>query len=90
MQGIEPKFHSSLIDRMKYYRDLLNEIDNECDNRSSDFISQTSELDELYDDYLMNKKKLENSIRNYRQHHLDLRKLVTAGLRELRKKVKQQ
>ncbi|UOU97027.1 hypothetical protein MUU74_11030 [Chryseobacterium daecheongense] len=88
MQGIEPKFHSSLIERMKYYRYLLSEMHNEADLQSSEIISQTSELDELYDDYLMNKKKLENSIKNYRQYHLDLRKLVTARLRELKRKVR--
>lgn len=90
MQGIDPKFHSSLIDRMKYYRYLLNEINNESDIQSSDIISRTSELDELYNEYLMNKKQLENSIKNYRQYHLDLRKSVTARLRELKRKVRQE
>jgi uncharacterized protein YlxW (UPF0749 family) len=87
MQGIEPKFHSSLVDRMKYYSNLLS-ANHIQDIHSSDSIAQISELEELYEDYLMNKRKLEESIKNYRQYHNDLRRSLNTKLRELRREIK--
>lgn len=89
MQGIEPKFHSSLTDRMEYYRSLLKKINDEADIQPSDMISKVSELSELYEDYLAQKRQLEKSIKNYRQYHNDLRKQLTLKVRELKRKVRQ-
>ncbi|PIF45453.1 hypothetical protein CLU96_2458 [Chryseobacterium sp. 52] len=89
MQGIEPKFHSSLTDRMDYYRGLLKKIADDPEIQPSDMISRVSELSELYEDYLANKRQLERSIKSYRQYHNDLRKHLTLRVRELRRKVKQ-
>lgn len=89
MQGIEPKFHSSLTDRMDYYRVLLKKTDLDSDIQPSDMISRISELGKLYEDYLANKKQLEKSIKNYRQYHNDLRKQLTLRVRELRRKTRQ-
>ncbi|CEJ71588.1 hypothetical protein [Chryseobacterium oranimense] len=89
MQGIEPKFHSSLTDRMEYYRGLLKKTAGDPEIQPSDMISKISELSELYEDYLAQKKQLERSIKNYRQYHDDLRKQLTLRVRELKRKVKQ-
>ncbi|STD00710.1 hypothetical protein [Chryseobacterium carnipullorum] len=89
MQGIEPKFHSSLTDRMDYYRVLLKKNAVDSDIQPSDMISRISELGKLYEDYLANKKQLEKSIKNYRQYHNDLRKQLTLRVRELRRKTRQ-
>lgn len=89
MQGIEPKFHSSLTDRMDYYRVLLKKTAVDSDIQPSDMISRISELGKLYEDYLANKKQLEKSIKNYRQYHNDLRKHLTLRVRELRRKTRQ-
>ncbi|MDN5423367.1 hypothetical protein [Chryseobacterium carnipullorum] len=89
MQGIEPKFHSSLTDRMDYYRVLLKKTAVDSDIQPSDMISRISELGKLYEDYLANKKQLEKSIKNYRQYHNDLRKQLTLRVRELRRKTRQ-
>ncbi|SIS59483.1 hypothetical protein SAMN05421639_10968 [Chryseobacterium shigense] len=89
MQGIEPKFHSSLTDRMDYYRVLLKKTAIDSDIQPSDMISRISELGKLYEDYLANKKQLEKSIKNYRQYHNDLRKQLTLRVRELRRKTRQ-
>ncbi|KXH81154.1 MULTISPECIES: hypothetical protein [Chryseobacterium] len=89
MQGIEPKFHSSLTDRMDYYRDLLKKTAGDPHILPSDMISRISELSELYEDYLAQKKQLERSIKNYRQYHDDLRKQLTLQVKELRRKQRQ-
>jgi len=89
MQGIEPKFHNSLTARMEYYRCLLKETTDDPYAHGFDIISHTSELLELYEDYLNNKKELEKSIKNYKQYHNDLRKLLTPKLRELKRRKKQ-
>ncbi|HCA06169.1 MULTISPECIES: hypothetical protein [unclassified Chryseobacterium] len=89
MQGIEPKFHSSLTDRMEYYRGLLKKTAGTSEVQPSDMISKISELGELYEDYLANKRQLERSIKNYRQYHNDLRKQLTLRVRELRRKTRQ-
>ncbi|NML69030.1 hypothetical protein HHL23_04375 [Chryseobacterium sp. RP-3-3] len=89
MQGIEPKFHSSLTDRMEYYRGLLKKTAVDPDIQPSDMMSRISELSKLYEDYLANKKQLERSIKNYRQYHNDLRKQLTLRVRELRRKTRQ-
>lgn len=89
MQGIEPKFHSSLTDRMEYYRGLLKKTAGTSDIQPSDMISKISELGELYEDYLAHKRQLERSIKNYRQYHNDLRKQLTLRVRELRRKTRQ-
>lgn len=86
MQGIEPKFHSSLTDRMEYYRNLLKKTAGDPDTQPSDMISKISELSELYEDYLAQKKQLERSIKNYRQYHNDLRKQLTLRVKELKRK----
>lgn len=88
MQGIEPKLHSSLTERMEYYRSLLKKTD-DPDIQPSDMMSKISELSELYEDYLANKKQLERSIKNYRLYHNDLRKQLTLRVRELKRKVRQ-
>lgn len=88
MQGIEPKVHTSLTSRMEYFRVVLQEAVDETDAQTSDILMKISELDELYKDYLLNKRNLEKSIRNYREYHDDLRKKLTTRLRELRKKAK--
>ncbi|OCA76444.1 hypothetical protein BBI01_07105 [Chryseobacterium artocarpi] len=88
MQGIEPKVHTSLTSRMEYFRVVLQEAVDETDSQTSDILVKISELDELYKDYLLNKRNLEKSIRNYREYHDDLRKKLTTRLRELRKKPK--
>jgi hypothetical protein len=88
MQGIEPKLHTSLTSRIEYYR-LLIEAADDSEIRSSDISTQISELSYLYDEYLLNKKNLEQSIRNYRAYHNDLRKKLTVRLRELKRKAKQ-
>ncbi len=88
MQGIEPKLHTSLTSRIEYYR-LLIEAADDCEIRSSDISTQISELSYLYDEYLLNKKNLEQSIKNYRAYHNDLRKKLTVRLRELKRKAKQ-
>lgn len=89
MQGIEPKLHTSLMGRMECFRTLLQEDIDHSESQSSDILVKISELDELYDDYLLNKKNLENSIKNYREYHNDLRRKLTVRLRELRKKAKE-
>ncbi|MFP3834488.1 hypothetical protein [Chryseobacterium sp. SIMBA_028] len=89
MQGIEPKLHTSLMGRMECFRALLQEAMDHSESQSSDILVKISELDELYDDYLLNKKNLENSIKNYREYHNDLRRKLTVRLRELRKKAKE-
>ncbi|KMQ62950.1 hypothetical protein ACM46_13400 [Chryseobacterium angstadtii] len=89
MQGIEPKFHSSLTDRMEYYRTLLKKTASDPEAQPSEMISKISELRELYEDYLTHKKQLERSIKNYRQYHNDLRKQLTLHVRELRRKTRQ-
>lgn len=86
MQGIEPKLHNSLTERMEYYRFLLKSTDS--DVQSCDAIARASELSDLYEDYLKNKRKLEKSIKSYKQYHNDLRKLLTLKIRDLRKKEK--
>lgn len=88
MQGIEPKFHSNLKERMEHYRWLIREIPDDPDMMSCDIISRTSELCELYEDYLNTKKKLEKSIQNYRQYNNDLRKALTIKMRDLKRKQK--
>ncbi|MCS3529375.1 hypothetical protein [Chryseobacterium sp. JUb7] len=88
MQGIEPKIHSNLTKRMEYYRFLLKKTD-DSNIHSCDAIAKASELCELYEDYLDNKKKLEKSIKSYREYHTNLRKLLTLKIRDLRKKTKQ-
>ncbi|UHO40674.1 hypothetical protein H5J24_12365 [Chryseobacterium capnotolerans] len=88
MQGIEPKLHTSLTSRIEYYR-LLIEAENDSEAPSSDVITQISELSNLYEEYLMNKKNLEESIKKYRAYHNDLRKKLTMRLREVKRKTRQ-
>ncbi|CAM2867833.1 hypothetical protein DRF59_00190 [Chryseobacterium flavum] len=88
MQGIEPKLHTSLTSRIEYYRLLIEAVD-DAESQSSDLFLQISELGNLYDDYLFNKKNLEKSIKNYREYHDHLRKRLTVRLRELKRKAKQ-
>ncbi|WP_027381260.1 hypothetical protein [Chryseobacterium daeguense] len=88
MQGIEPKLHTSLTERMEYYRFLLKEIAEDPESVSCDAITRASELSALYEDYLSNKRKLEKSIKTYKQTHDDLRKLLTFKIRELKRKAK--
>ncbi|WP_426478227.1 hypothetical protein ACP3T3_01795 [Chryseobacterium sp. CBSDS_008] len=88
MQGIEPKLHMNLTSRIEYYR-LLIEAAEDPESHPSDVTKQISELGNLYEDYLLNKKNLENSIKNYREYHNDLRKKLISRLRELRRKARQ-
>ena len=64
MQGIEPKFHNSLTERMEYYRYLLHKTTDESDIESCEVIAKGSELCELYEDYLNNKKKEKLNIKS--------------------------
>ncbi|AZA76193.1 hypothetical protein EG347_00940 [Chryseobacterium sp. G0186] len=89
MQGIEPKLHTSLMGRMECFRVLLQEAMDDVESQSSDIWTQISELNELYEDYLLNKKNLENSIKNYRDYHNNLRRKLTVKLREARKKARE-
>ena len=86
MQGIEPKIHNSLTERMESYRYLIEKTE-EFDAQSFEIISRASELRDLYENYLSNKRRLEQSIKDYKQFHNDLRKAVTPKLRELKKKL---
>ncbi|REC59837.1 hypothetical protein DRF65_24230 [Chryseobacterium pennae] len=88
MQGIEPKLHTSLTSRIEYYR-LLIEAADDSETPSSDVITQIAELSNLYEEYLKNKKSLEESIKNYRAYHNDLRKKLTVRLREIKRKTRQ-
>ncbi|GAA4161372.1 hypothetical protein GCM10022217_26930 [Chryseobacterium ginsenosidimutans] len=85
MQGIEPKIHNSLTERMDSYRYLIEKME-EHDAESFEIISRASELQDLYENYISNKKKLEKSIKDYKQFHDDLRKMLTAKLRKLKRK----
>ncbi len=87
MQGIEPKFHNSLAERIEVYRCLTEALEDH-EARTSDIVSKSSELMDLYEEYLTNKKKLEKSIKDYKQFHDGLRKVITPKLRELRRKLK--
>ncbi|MEJ5105944.1 hypothetical protein [Chryseobacterium sp. MYb328] len=87
MQGIEPKLHTSLTSRIEYYR-LLIEAADDSETPSSDVITQIAELSNLYEEYLKNKKNLEESIKNYRAYHNDLRKKLTVRLREIKRKTR--
>ena len=89
MLGIEPKFHTSLVERMKYYHHLLKETEEDSYIQAGDASARVSQLIELYEDYLNNKKELERSIKNYRDHHQNLQKLLTSRIRYLRRKTKQ-
>ncbi|WP_419487389.1 hypothetical protein [Chryseobacterium bernardetii] len=88
MQGIEPKLHTSLTSRIEYYRMLIEAAD-KSEACSSDVITQIAELGHLYEEYLKNKKNLEESIKNYRAYHNDLRKKLTVRLREIKRKARQ-
>lgn len=90
MQGIEPKFHNSLTERMEYYRYLLQKTTDESGIESCEVIAKGSELCELYEDYLNNKKKLQESIKSYKDFHDDLRKTLTIKLRDVKKKARNQ
>jgi len=59
MQGIEPKFHNTLIERAKYYRYLLVESQKDTDSNYPIDIDEVSELGNLYEEYLKNKSQLE-------------------------------
>jgi hypothetical protein len=87
MQGIEPKFHNNLTERIEAYRCLTETMEDDK-TQFSHIISGSSELQDLYEEYLTNKKKLEKSIKDYKQFHDGLRKVLTPKLRELRRKLK--
>ncbi|PWN71069.1 hypothetical protein C1631_000115 [Chryseobacterium phosphatilyticum] len=88
MQGIEPKLHTSLTSRIENYR-LLVEALEDPESRSSDIALQISELRNLYEDYLSSKRNLEQSIKNYKEYHENLRKRLTLRYRELKRKARQ-
>jgi len=88
MQGIEPQLHTSLTSRIENYRLLLEALE-DPESRSSDIALQISELGNLYEDYLSNKKNLEKSIKNYSEYHENLRKRLTIRFRELKRKARQ-
>ncbi|AZA83229.1 hypothetical protein C1637_24165 [Chryseobacterium lactis] len=88
MQGIEPKLHTSLTSRIENYRLLIEALE-DPESRSSDIMLQISELSSLYEDYLSNKKNLEQSIKNYKVYHENLRKRLTLRYRELKRKTRQ-
>ncbi|MCJ8152705.1 hypothetical protein MKJ01_02870 [Chryseobacterium sp. SSA4.19] len=87
MQGIEPKFHNNLTERIEAYRCLTETLEGDG-AQFSEILSGSSELRDLYEEYLTNKKKLEKSIKDYKQFHDGLRKVLTPKFRELRRKLK--
>jgi len=85
MQGIEPKIHTSLIERMKYYSDLIKNSEyNSCID-PEDAHEMMTELNELYEDYLNKKRNLEKSIKKYREFYQGQQKLLTPRIRQLKK-----
>lgn len=85
MQGIEPKIHTSLIERMKYYSDLVkNSKNNSCISPDESNLMIT-QLNELYEDYLSKKRHLEKSIKSYREFYHGQQKLLAPRIRQLKK-----
>ncbi|AZA86074.1 hypothetical protein EG349_04385 [Chryseobacterium shandongense] len=85
MQGIEPKIHTSLIERMKYYSDLIKNSKHECLANPEDAHHMMIELNELYEDYLNQKRNLEKSIKKYREFYQGQQKLLTPRIRQLKR-----
>lgn len=88
MQGIEPRFHNSLIERAKYYRCLLIDSQKNTDFNNSIDIDEVSELDHLYQEYLKNKSQLEKSIKKYKECHKKAQVQLSLKIRILRRNSK--
>ncbi|MDY0932833.1 hypothetical protein [Chryseobacterium sp. CFBP8996] len=85
MQGIEPRFHNSLIKRAKYYRCLLIESEKDIDSKCLIDIEEISELGHLYEEYLKNKSQLEKSIKKYKEYHKKAQAQLSLKIRILRR-----
>ncbi|MBD3906241.1 hypothetical protein NAL32_16405 [Chryseobacterium sp. Ch-15] len=88
MQGIEPKFHNTLIERAKYYRYLLVESQKDTEFSNPIDIDEVSELGDLYEEYLKNKSQLEKSIKKYKECHKKAQTQLSLKLRILRRNLK--
>ncbi|MDR6157785.1 transcription initiation factor TFIID subunit TAF12 [Chryseobacterium sp. SLBN-27] len=85
MQGIEPKIHTSLIERMKYYSDLVKNSKHDSCINPEDAHQMMIELNKLYEDYLNQKRNLEKSIKRYREFYQGQQKLLTPRIRQLKR-----
>ncbi|MNU13726.1 hypothetical protein ACLB9Y_05070 [Chryseobacterium scophthalmum] len=88
MQGIEPKFHNTLIERAKYYRYLLVESQKDTDSNYPIDIDEVSELGNLYEEYLKNKSQLEKSIKKYKECHKKAQVQLSLKMRILRRNLR--
>ena len=88
MQGIEPKFHNTLIERAKYYRYLLVESQKDTDSNYPIDIDEVSELGNLYEEYLKNKSQLEKSIKKYKECHKKVQIQLSLKMRILRRNLR--
>lgn len=88
MQGIEPRFHNSLIERSKYYRCLLIDSQKDINDNYPVDIDEVSELDHLYQEYLKNKSQLEKSIKKYKECHKKAQVQLSLKIRILRRNSK--
>ncbi len=88
MQGIEHKIHTSLIERMKYYSDLVENCEHQSLIDTNDPEMMISQLNELYEDYLNKKRNLEKSIKIYREFYSGQQKILTPKIRQLKRFLK--
>lgn len=88
MQGIEPKFHNSLVERAKYYRYLLIDSQKDTEFNNPIDIDEVSELGDLYEEYLKNKSQLEKCIKEYKECHKKTQIQLSLKLRILRRNLK--
>ncbi|AZA74265.1 hypothetical protein [Chryseobacterium indoltheticum] len=88
MQGIEPKFHNTLIERAKYYRYLLVESQKDTDSNYPIDIDEVSELGNLYEEYLKNKSQLEKSIKKYKECHKKAQAQLSLKIRIVRRNLR--
>jgi len=85
MQGIEQKIHTSLIERMKYYSDLVKNCEHHSLMDTNDPQLMMTQLNELYEDYLNKKRNLEKSIKIYREFYQGQQKILTPKIRQLKR-----
>lgn len=85
MQGIEQKIHISLIQRMKYYSDLVENCEHHSLMDIDDPQVMMTQLNELYEDYLSKKRNLEKSIKMYREFYQGQQKFLTPRIRQLKR-----
>lgn len=85
MQGIEPKIHQEVIKRVNDLQKLLKESPQENKTYTDEIFLMNTELSDLYEEYLVIKKKLEDCIKLYRTQHVNLRKQLTHNIRKIRR-----